>query len=253
MNHLSLRRNSLRACLLLAPLLSGAWAARGQTPAPAAGACQVKPVQGAKAEAAEGATAGVRIDVKGADGKGLGRRTRFYLLARSAREAGADFSAAPRREEFLSGASPELRAWLARHDCDTLYCPEYAAEYERAVAEVPEFKRAFEEGLRKYRSRDLALRWLTVNFPLKEARTEFYRRKKSWLEGAAARAGAVSSVMTDEKGTAYFLGVKPGRYFVSNLLPSADGVLWDCAVEVPPPVPKQLHSITLELAHPKKQ
>jgi hypothetical protein len=242
-----------RRTLTLALLLCGATAAAAQADAPAAGVCQVKPVQGAKAEAAPGATGGVRILATGADGKPL-QRKRFYLLSRSAREGAAGWSGVPRREEFLKGASPELRAWLAKHDCDTLYCPEYEAEYERAVVDVPEFKQAFDDGLRKYRSRELALRWLTVNFPLKDARTEFYRRKRVWLDEAARRAGAVASVMTDEKGVAYFLGVKPGPYFVSNLLPSDDGgVLWDCALDVPPPVPKQLHSVSLDLSHTKKQ
>lgn len=231
-----------------------ATAASPETPhaTPAVGLCQAKPAQGAKAGGQPSETTGVRLDVKGADGKPLRRRERFYLLERSVREAAPDWSRAPRREEFLAGASPELRAWLARHDCDTLYCPEYEAEYEQAVGSVPEFKKAFADGLRKYRSRELALKWLTVNFPLKGARAEFYRRKRAWLEEAARRAGLVSSVMTDEKGTAYFLGVKPGRYFVSNLLPEGAGVLWDCAVDVPPPVPKQLHSVTLDLTHKKQ-
>lgn len=242
-----------RPTLTLALLLLVAPAAAAQT-APAAGTCQVKPVQGATAESPPaGATAGVRITAKGADGKPL-QRERFYLLARSAREGAADWAGVPRREEFLKGASPELRAWLAKHDCDSLYCPEYEAEYEQAVGGVPEFKRAFDTGMRKYRSRELAMKWLTVNFPLKEARTEYYRRKRAWLEAAARRAGAVASVMTDEKGAAFFLGVKPGSYFVSNLLPSGEGdVLWDCALDVPPPVPKQLHSVSLDLTHPKKQ
>jgi len=242
--------STLHASLALALLVLGAAALRAQQPPPAAGACVVKPVQGAKAEAEPGAAGGVRVAVTGADGKPL-RRKRFYLLARSVRASVNDWSGVPRRADFLAGASPELRAWLARHDCDTLYCPEYEADYGAAVRDVPEFKRAFDDGLRKYRNRELALKWLTVNFPLKNVRTEYYRRKKSWLEEAARRAGAASSVMTDEKGVAYFVGVKPGDYFVSNLLPSDGGVLWDCAVSVPPPVPKQLHSVSLDLGHTK--
>jgi hypothetical protein len=234
-------------------LLCGAVVGRAQTAAPVAGECLVKPVQGAKAEAATGATGGVRVAVTGADGKPLQRRQvkRLYLLTRSARESVGDWAGVPRREDSLKGASPELRAWLARHDCDSLYCPEYEAEYERAAAEVPEFRKAFDDGLRKYRNRELALRWMTVNFPLRNVRTEYYDRKRAWLEEAARKAGAVASVMTDEKGVAYFLGVKPGPYFVSNLLPAEGGTLWDCAVNVPPPVPKQLHSVSLDLKPPK--
>lgn len=242
-----------RTLLLFGLLWSCPAVARAQASQPAAGECTVKPVQGAKTAAAPGATGGVRVALVGADGKPLrGRRLRLYLLPRSARASVGDWSSLPSRGEFLKGASPELRAWLERHDCDTLYCPEYAAEYEKATADVPEFKQAFETGLRKYRNRELALRWLTVNFPLKNVRTEFYARKRAWLQEAARKAGAVSSVMTDENGVAFLVGVKPGDYFVSNLLPTEAGVLWDCAVPVPPPVPKQLHSVSLDLGLPKQ-
>jgi hypothetical protein len=58
--------------------------------------------------------------------------------------------------------------------------------------------------------------------------------------------------MTDEKGEAYFLGVKPGDYYVSNIFPlEAGNVLWDCKVTVPPPVPARLHSVSVDLGYPK--
>lgn len=240
-------------CLLCLNFHSAAQPQASPLPVPGNAGVTPKPEDVKLDDAPSNSRAAIRIRVKDADGKPLTRK-RFYLLQKDINTAGVNFAARPRREDFLEGASPELRAWLARHDCDTLYCPEYEAEYERAVQDVPEFRKALDDGLRKYRSRELALRWLTINFPLKDARAEYYRRKRAWLEEAARRAGTVGSVMTDEKGAAFFLGVKPGPYFVSNLLPSDDGgVLWDCALDVPPPVPKQLHSVSLDLSHAKKQ
>ncbi len=145
-----------------------------------------------------------------------------------------------------------MQEWLKKHDCDSLYCPDYEAEYAEAVKSVPEFRKAYEEGLKKYRNQKLALRWLTVNFPLKNVRTEYYKRKRAWIEQAAGRAGKVTSVMTDEKGEAYFTGLKLKSYHVSNLVPLEDGnLLWDCAVTVPPPVPARLHSVTVDFGYPK--
>jgi len=247
---------SLPSALAIVALLLGGYAASAQTAAPAAGACKVNTPQGAAPAqpSAPNVTTGIRITVTGPDGKPL-QRKRFYLLQRSARASDADaFSAAPRREEFLQGASPQLRAWLAKHDCDTLYCPEYESEYADAVKTVPEFKRAYEEGQRKYHNDKLALKWITVNFPLKNVRTEYFKRKRAWLEQAAQKAGRVSSVMTDEKGAAYFTGVKPGGYYISNLMPlGTGGILWDCQVTALPPIPKQIHSVLVELSAPRQQ
>jgi hypothetical protein len=249
------RPAAARAAIALALLLTAAAHAPAQTPpAPVAGACKVNTPQGVKPEAsaAPEATTAIRILVTGADGKPV-QRKRFYLLERSAKaSAPAGLAPVPRREDFLGGASPQLREWLARHDCDTLYCPEYEAEYAAAVKTVPEFRKAYEEGLRRYDSERLALGWLAVNFPLKNVRTEYYRRKKAWLEEAARGAGKVSSVMTDEKGVGYLTNVRPGAYYVSNLLPLEDGqLLWDCSVTTAPQLSRLLYSVTVEMGAPK--
>src|ERR1044072_4622710 len=193
---------SLRSALALAALMLCANAAATQVPAPAAGACKAPTPQGVPPPPpAPDATTGIRIVATGPDGKPL-QRKRFYLLQRSARAATATFSAAPRQAELLQGARSQLRGWLSRHDCDSLYCPEYEAEYAEAVKTVPEFKRAYDEGRQKYHNDRLALQWITVTFQLKNVRTEYYNRKRAWLDQAAQGAGKVASVMTDEKGGA---------------------------------------------------
>ena len=191
--------------------------------------------------------AGIRIRVKNAEGKPIARK-RFFLLTASAEKSGLDWTSVPAREAFLKGASAELRKLVEQYDCDTIYCPEFEAEFDAAKETVPEFRQAYAEGLRRYKNPRLALRWLTVNFPLKDARLGYYESKKKWLEAAARKAGAVASVMTDEKGEAYFVGVKTGSYFVSNLIPLEKGnFLWDAPVNVPTLLPGKLHSASVEL------
>jgi hypothetical protein len=238
--------------LLSGLCLISAAAARAQVPPPPAASCQPTPTPVAvKADAQPsggGAAGGIRVFLFGADKKPLARK-RFYLLRRSAFSSGIDWASLPRRADFLQGASPQLREWLARHDCDSLYCPEFESEFAEAVKTVPEFKRAYDDGLRKYRSQRLALKWLTVNFPLRNVRSEYFRRKKAWLDRAAGQAGKVVSFMTDEKGRAIFTGFDRGDYYISNLIPFDEGgPVWDCKVLTLPPNPRQMWAVTYVLS-----
>jgi hypothetical protein len=249
------------AVLLSCICLFAAAPARAQTP-PAA-ACQpsptpvaVKPAAASSTDAAATTAApaeagGIRVFLYDA-GKNPLARKRLFLLRRSAFGAGGpDWAAMPRRADHREGASPQLRGWLARQDCDTLYCPELEAEFAEAVKTVPEFRRAYDEGLRKYRSKRLALKWLAVNFPLRNVRAEYYRRKRAWLEEAGRRTGKVVSFMTDEKGRAVLSGFAPGEYYISNLLPLEEGgAVWDCKVTTLPPHPRQMWSLTYVLSAP---
>jgi hypothetical protein len=248
-----------KAAAFLFLLLAGSGLAAAQ--APPAASCQPSPtplvVKPDAARPAAGVEAGgLRVFLLGADKKPLARK-RLYLLRRSPFGAGGpDWGALPMRADYLRGASAELRGWLARRDCDSLYCPELEAEFPEAVKTVPEFRRAFDDGLRKYRSERLALKWLAVNFPLKEARSEYFRRKRAWLEEAGRRTGKVVSFMTDEKGRAILTGFAPGEYYLSNLFPLEEGgPVWDCKVTALPPNPRQMWAATYVLtpAQPKPQ
>jgi hypothetical protein len=252
-------RTERRTLLLRAVLLSGlclfaAASARGQV-APPAATCQPSPTPIAAAAAAPSNEAGgIRVFLFGPDKKPLARK-RLFLIQRSAFGAGGlDWASMPKRADYLQGASPQLREWLARHDCDSLYCPGFETEFAEAVKSVPEFKRAYDDGLRKYRSERLALKWLPANFPLKNVRSEYFRRKRAWLEEAGRKTGKVVSFMTDEKGRAVFSGFKPGEYYVSNLLPLEEGgPVWDCKVTTLPPNPRQMWAVTYVLNTPARQ
>ena len=255
------------AAFLSCLCLFAAASARAQSQ-PTAATCQPSPTPiavkaDAPAAATPGATAavtapaeagGIRVFLYDSAKKPLARK-RLYLLRRSAFGAGGpDWAALPRRADYLQGASPQLREWLARHDCDSLYCPEFESEFAEAVKTVPEFKTAYDAGLRKYRSERLALKWLPVNFPLKNVRTEYFRRKRAWLEEAGRRTGKVVSFMTDEKGRAVLTGFAPGEYYISNLVPFEEGgVVWDCKVTTLPPNPRQMWALTYVLNAPARQ
>jgi hypothetical protein len=243
----------LRAAALLCLSLLGSAAAFAQGGMPPAASCQPSPTPIAvKTEpaAADSDAGGIRLFFLGPDKKPLARK-RFYLVRRSAFSAGIDWVSMPKRADFLQGASPQLREWLARYDCDSLYCPEFEATFPEAVKTIPEFKRAYDDGLRKYRNEQLALKWLTVNFPLKNVRSEYFLRKKAWLDRAGQQAGEVVSFMTDEKGRAIFTGFKTGDYYISNLFPFEEGgPVWDCKVITLPPHPRQMWAVTYVLAPP---
>ncbi|HZI18866.1 MAG TPA: hypothetical protein VEY09_09745 [Pyrinomonadaceae bacterium] len=226
-------------------------AARSQQPT--FGACKVN--AGAAGQGGAPAdpelTSGVRIEVKGGDGKPV-RGERFYLLTKKAGDAGLDWTKAPARAKFFEGASPELMKVLDESGCDTLFCPELIGQYPKLVEDVREFREAYAAGMRKYKDRRLALEWLMVNFPRKELRMGYYESKRAWLAEAAKRGGAVASVMTNEDGEAFFTRIRLGRYYVSNLMPAGPArLVWDCEVTVPPPSKKELHSASVVMSAPK--
>jgi len=137
------------------------------------------------------------------------------------------------------GASEALIKWLRDNDCDSVYCREIEEKYVAGNEAVPEFKVAYDEGLRDFKSAELARRWLTVNLAA-DIRDSYYNLKQETIDRFIKQAEATSgksvlSIMTDRKGTAYFTDLEPGVYTISNLLGSETGassVLWACEREV---------------------
>lgn len=137
------------------------------------------------------------------------------------------------------GASEALIKWLKDNDCDSVYCREVEEKYVTGSEAIPEFKAAYDEGLRDFKSPELARRWLTVNLS-NDIRSGFYNQQQRTIDALVAQAEASSktrvlSVMTDRKGTAYLTDIEPGTYIVSNLVGSETEntrILWACEREV---------------------
>jgi hypothetical protein len=132
-----------------------------------------------------------------------------------------------------------LIKWLDDNDCDSVYCREIEEKYLSGSEAVPEFQTAYNQGLRDFKTPQLARRWLTVNLP-PDLRDGFYNEKQRVITNLITQAEAatrtrVMSVMTDRKGTAYLTDIEPGTYTISNLVGSETektNILWACEKEV---------------------
>lgn len=173
-------------------------------------------------------------------------RKRFFLIKgslaenKSLVEAMTNSQPASRECFYRSkSASAALIKWLSDNDCDSVYCREIEEKYVSGSEAVPEFKAAYEQGLREFKSPELARRWLTVNLP-EDIRAGFYHQQQRAIDALVAQAESttktrVLSVMTDRKGTAYLTDIEPGTYLVSNLIGTETdktSILWACEREV---------------------
>ena len=137
------------------------------------------------------------------------------------------------------GASEALIKWLSENDCDSVYCREIEEKYLSGSTAVPEFQAAYNQGLREFKTPELARRWLTVNLPA-DIRDGFYNEKQRVVTNLITQAETVTttkvmSVMTDRNGTAYLTDIEPGTYTISNLVGSEaekTSILWACEREV---------------------
>lgn len=190
----------------------------------------------------------IRLKVKYKTGdapKDLSRK-RFFLIKGSLEE-NRSLIEKMKQTDLLSrdcyyrslGASETLIKWLKDNDCESAYCREIDEKYLTGGEAVPEFQAAYTQGLRDFKTAELARRWLVTNLS-PGLRSGFYNRKLEVINALVAQAESVSktkvmSVMTDRKGTAYLTDIEPGTYTISNLVGSETdktSILWACEKEV---------------------
>jgi hypothetical protein len=139
------------------------------------------------------------------------------------------------------GASEALIKWLRESDCESIYCREAQVRDIEGADAVPEFQRAVAAGEKDFGSRELAIKWLSVNLP-ETIRSGFYKNQQQALQVFVKQAENISqakvmSVMTDTNGTGYFTDVEPGTYVISNILATEVGgnaTYWNCEIKVKP-------------------
>ena len=212
------------ACCLIAPGLT----AHTQTPAANRGAIRLK------------------VKFKSGDVTRELARKRFFLIKGSLDENKSLIDRIKQTEVMSrecyyrsKGASAALIRWLKESDCDSVYCREVEEKYVTGSEAVPEFKAAYDEGLRDFKSPELARRWLTVNLAA-DIRDGYYNLKQQTInslikQAETASGRSVLSVMTDRKGTAYLTDIEPGTYIISNLVGSeteSTRIFWACEREV---------------------
>jgi hypothetical protein len=170
---------------------------------------------------------------------GLSRK-RFFLIKGSLAENQALIENMQRRPVTSRdcyyrgiGASEALIGWLKQYDCESVYCRE--VDDWKEVDTVPEFQRAVAAGEKEFGNRELARKWLAVNLS-DQIRDGYYRQQQQDLRTLIETSKAtVTSVMTDQKGTAYFTDIEPGTYVISNIIRSEGtetASLWNCEVKV---------------------
>lgn len=175
-------------------------------------------------------------------------RKRFFLI-KGSREDNKVLTERIKQTEVMSrecyyrskGASEALIKWLMENDCESVYCREIEERYVTGNDIVPEFKAAYESGLRSFKAPDVARRWLTVNLS-PDIRAGFYEEKQKLIGELIKQAEGstktnVLSVMTDRVGSAYLTDIEPGTYTISNLVGSEAGresILWICEQDVKP-------------------
>ena len=185
----------------------------------------------------------IRVRVKADDAaplRGLARK-RFFLIPGTLEQNRPLIDAIEKqplvtRDCYYSklNASPALIEWLKTGDCESVYCREVEQEFISGPKAVPEFTAAFTASQKEFGGDETARKWVTTNLD-PNLRDGFYRDRQSVIATLLKQAPGALSVMTDRNGTAYFTGLAPGTYVLSNLVPTELGqtvVSWNCEVQV---------------------
>jgi hypothetical protein len=192
----------------------------------------------------------IRINVKAKSGKEIKDlpRKRFFLIKGSLDDNKALIEKIKQTEVMSrecyyrsKGASEPLINWLKENKCDSVYCHDIDEKYLVGPDTVPEFKTAYDAGLRSFKSSEIARRWITVNLS-PDIRVGFYDEKQRVIGELIKQAEAstktnVLSVMTDRVGSAYLTNIEPGMYTISNLVgveAGTNSIVWICEKAIKP-------------------
>jgi hypothetical protein len=187
----------------------------------------------------------LRVRVKADDAappKGLGRK-RFFLFPGTLKQNSALITAIEQqplttRDCYYKQhhASAQLISWLQEGDCESVYCRSIENEFVTGPKAVPEFANAFNANHTEFGNDLIALQWLT-NYLTPDLRDGFYKDRQRLLQTLLKQSGMIQSVMTDQKGSAYFTDLGAGTYVISNVIPTELGqnlVTWNCEVQIKP-------------------
>jgi hypothetical protein len=187
----------------------------------------------------------LRVRVKADDAaplKGLARK-RFFLIPGTLEQNRALITAIEQqplttRDCYYKqhNASAQLLNWLQEGDCESVYCRSIENAFVSGPKAVPEFASAFAANHTEFGNDVIALQWLT-NYLSPDLRDGFYKDRQRLLQTLLKQSGMIQSVMTDQKGSAYFTDLGPGTYVLSNVIPTELGqtlVTWNCEVQIKP-------------------
>jgi hypothetical protein len=206
----------------------------------------------------------VRPKIDGTE-KGLSRK-RFFLIRGSLQDhqglvQSISKHVLPSRDCYYRsiGASEGLRNWLKLGNCDAVYCRDVEQKYVEGSEAIPEFREAYQKGLKEFRSPELARKWITNNLR-EEIRDGYYNLKQEAVrrfiqEAAASSKATVQSVMTDRKGTAYFTEVEAATYLITNIIPGEAGsnrLLWVCEYAMKPEKLREEQNVKLSNQEDKR-
>lgn len=129
-------------------------------------------------------------------------------------------------------ASPCLIKWLEEENCESPFCRKVT---EEDVARVPEFKTAFDQGVALYKKRpDLALEWIFDLMP-NNVLSGYPLKRRTMLADLSKRFPFIQQVSTSSNAEGRFVGLAPGVYTVTNLLPieiNQGSYVWLAQVEI---------------------